>query len=306
MSQCAQCRHKFGFDDQVPLVSFFLSGGRCRYCGCGLSWLPSVIEVVTAVMFVVFARKWGLNAQLSGMLIFGCTLIAASVTDIKTRLIPHDITYPSMLAGILFSTAVRNDLFGALAGIGASYVVFDFLAHYGLKLYLSYYVRRAHTPSPSGSENGSSNQESVSSIEQHIQELPHDIQVVGGADAVLAAVIAAWLGWQKLLIAFAVSLVAGTLTGIFVLLREIYFLGKLKKCIQIVLITTVVGFIVLSLPIAAVHSFKPDAIEFATLAGIMGAVLGLVFGIIATGPSVPKPFPFGPSLAVGGFVAMFY
>ena len=73
---------------------------------------------------------------LGGMIFFACTLIAITVTDFKEKLIPHEITYPSMLIGIAFSALVRQDLLGAMAGIGASYILFDFLAFYGLKVYL--------------------------------------------------------------------------------------------------------------------------------------------------------------------------
>src|SRR5271167_927548 len=58
-----------------------------------------------------------------------------------TKVIPHEITYPSIIAGIIFSTVIRQDTLGTLAGIGISYILFDFLAFYGLQFYLL-----KHTP----------------------------------------------------------------------------------------------------------------------------------------------------------------
>jgi prepilin signal peptidase PulO-like enzyme (type II secretory pathway) len=69
------------------------------------------------------------------MLVFLGILIAVCVTDFKEKLIPHEITYPSIIIGIAFSAWVRQDVMPTLAGIGISYILFDFLAFYGLKMY---------------------------------------------------------------------------------------------------------------------------------------------------------------------------
>ncbi len=54
------------------------------------------------------------------MLYFSAVLIAVTVTDFREKLIPHEITYPSILLGILFSAFIRDDLIGTMAGIGGS------------------------------------------------------------------------------------------------------------------------------------------------------------------------------------------
>jgi leader peptidase (prepilin peptidase)/N-methyltransferase len=281
-TRCEKCGHELGFVDQIPLFSFFVSGGRCRYCKQPTSWLFPSVELGTALLFVFFIYKWSESWYLVGMLVLGCTLIAATVTDIKTRLIPHDITYPSMFCGVLFSALVRHDLLGALVGVGISYLIFDFLAHYGLKIYLTLHPQmRSET---SGFE----------------------VELIGGADAVLAAVIASWLGWQRLITALIVSFIVGAFIGIGYALHQVYTSGELGKTIRAGLLGAVAGGIALMVPIALMNALIRDITLFVVTGGIFGALLGFVCGVVAAGPKEPKPFPFGPALAIGGFVAMFY
>jgi leader peptidase (prepilin peptidase) / N-methyltransferase len=280
---CDECGHQLGFADQIPLLSFLACAGHCRYCKRAISWQFPLVELGTAFMFVAFIHKWQPGWYLMGMLTLGCTLMVATVTDIRTRLIPHDITYPSMLCGVLFSALVRNDLFGALAGMGISYLIFDFLAHYGLKLYLAWQPKILHQEI-SGSNPG----------------------LIGGADAVLAAVIASWLGCQRLIVALLVSIVVGTLIGISAALHEVYTHGNLKKVMRKGLLGAVIGLIALTIPIALMYVVIPDVMIFTVIAGLFGVLLGFVCGVLSAGNREQKPFPFGPALAVGGFVAMFY
>jgi prepilin signal peptidase PulO-like enzyme (type II secretory pathway) len=252
-----------------------------------------MVELTTAVMFVLFIDKWEPGWYLLGMLTLGCTLITVSITDIKERVIPHDITYPAILAGLVFSTLLRNDLIGAMVGVGASYITFDCLAHYGLKLYLLSASRRMHLD------------EELQKPSILTSDLPeHDIQILGGGDAVLAAVIAAWLGWQKLLIAIPVSIFIGIIIGTIMRLREIQLNGSLSKYSRLISICVLSGFLMVSFSVAAVYSFNSNALPEACLLGLVGAFIGLLVGIVAATPGFSKPFPFGPALAAGGFAAM--
>lgn len=280
---CPECGHELGFIDQIPLLSVVLLGGRYSYCKHAIPWQFPFIELSTAFMFVVFAHKWEQGWYLAGMLTLGCTLIAATITDIKAQLIPHDITYPSMVCGVLFSYLIRQDILGALAGIGISYLIFDLLAHYGLKAYLLLWSEKLSK-----------------------EMLESDFQVVGGADAVLAAVIGAWLGWQKLLIALAVSFVIGICIGIVSGLHKAYVHGGFVKGLCIGMLGAVIGFVALSVPLLLMNAVVADITGLAWIVGGCGAILGFVYGITTSVPRESHHFAFAPALAVGGFVAMLY
>jgi prepilin signal peptidase PulO-like enzyme (type II secretory pathway) len=280
--RCEKCDHELGFADQIPLLSFVLSGGRCRYCKQSMSWLSPFIELSTAVMFVAFINKWDPGWYLAGMLVLGCTLIASTATDIRARLIPHDITYPSMLCGLIFSGCIRHDLPGALIGVGIGYVVFDFLAHFGRKLYLAMH--------PS----------------LHEDNTESEVELLGGADAVLAAVIASWLGWMELLTALVISFIVGSIMAVGFAFHRAYIHGEPGKATRAGVIGAFAGAVVLGVPIMLMGPMIGNVTLLIGIAILFGLLFGFALGVIAAGPQDAQPFPFGPALALGGFVAMFY
>lgn len=51
-SCCPKCEHVLGFWDLIPILSFFIQKGKCRYCGKHISWQYPAVELATAVLFV--------------------------------------------------------------------------------------------------------------------------------------------------------------------------------------------------------------------------------------------------------------
>lgn len=50
-SFCPHCKHELNPLDLVPLLSFIMLRGRCRYCGKGISPRYPVIELITGMLF---------------------------------------------------------------------------------------------------------------------------------------------------------------------------------------------------------------------------------------------------------------
>ena len=130
------CQHKLSLWEILPLLSFFCPTKNCHHCRQRLFLEYPFVEIFTACAFLVLAWHFHMTPYAVGMMIFVSILIAVCITDFKAKIIPHEITYPAIILGIIFSAQVRSDLLGALAGIGVSYIVFDFLAFYGLQVYL--------------------------------------------------------------------------------------------------------------------------------------------------------------------------
>lgn len=315
-SQCPKCNHRLGFLDLIPVVSYFLLKGKCRYCQASIHWHYPLVEAVTAIAFVAVVKffavvpcDYEIDRSIIAlfMLVFVSTLIAVTVTDFREKLIPHDITYPMLLVGIGFSAYFRHDLLGTLAGIGVSYILFDFIAHYGLKFY--YWLH------PELLEDEDDNPEDVDLQLDHVYNISDEVmyeeplEVMGGADAVLAAVIAAWLGWEKLAVAVVVAFLVGALMGGYYLFDELKrarLLGKILK-------PALYGFLIMSaLPLLAIYALNnylqpevsplgnPSVYVMILALGLAGAT----FGILASGLRVTKTFPFGPALAIGAAYAI--
>jgi prepilin signal peptidase PulO-like enzyme (type II secretory pathway) len=342
-SRCRSCKHKLGLPDTVPVLSYLLLKGRCRYCQEKVHWQYPAVELVTACCFVAIERTFltaripyeptaagSLWSQIAtavqvqhehtqflpletriwltlGVTIFACTLITVTVTDFREKLIPHEITYPAMVGGIVFS-AWRGDLLGAMAGIGASYMLFDFLAFYGLQLY-----HRVHgKDEPADAELDLEAEDALdesSKVRGKAEDEP--LEVMGGGDAVLSAVMSAYLGWQLLLVALFLGFIAGTVMGMALLFQEMRKAGLIQACVKRVAVFAVAGGGLFGLIAIALithlnpgHSVAPASLSAAPLAGL-GALTGGMIGVVTVGTKVSKPFPFGPALALGGLIAMF-
>ncbi len=108
-STCPHCGRLLGWGDLIPLVSFFVSGGKCRYCGHDISWQYPLVELTTAILFLAVL---GQNIDLIfDFLSFGilklvflfyviASLIIIFVYDWKHYLVPNKVIYP--LIGVTF------------------------------------------------------------------------------------------------------------------------------------------------------------------------------------------------------------
>lgn len=54
-SHCDHCKHKLAWYDLIPIVSFLLLGGRCRYCGKKLSLFYPLVEILTGLSFAIIS-----------------------------------------------------------------------------------------------------------------------------------------------------------------------------------------------------------------------------------------------------------
>src|SRR5580658_9130288 len=60
-SACVECGHLIAWYDNVPLLSFAILKGRCRHCHAGIHWTYPVVELLTALSFAWFVRRYGLS-----------------------------------------------------------------------------------------------------------------------------------------------------------------------------------------------------------------------------------------------------
>jgi leader peptidase (prepilin peptidase)/N-methyltransferase len=117
-SACGACGAQIAWYDNLPVLSFFLLRGRCRACAATISWRYPLIEAVTATMFFVLYRHFGLTLELLAGLILISSLIAITAIDLEHQLIPDVITLPGIVTGLLASMASGwTSLVEALIGI---------------------------------------------------------------------------------------------------------------------------------------------------------------------------------------------
>ena len=94
-SHCPNCDKRIKLYDNIPILAWLVLKGRCRNCKVSISPRYIIIEAVTGIMWCIVVYTCGqLNLPLSmaiGMLILTSVLIAASLTDIETRTVPHKL-----------------------------------------------------------------------------------------------------------------------------------------------------------------------------------------------------------------------
>lgn len=111
-SHCYQCGRRIRWFDNIPLISYWALGGRCRYCKIPFSMRYFGIELLTAGLFaIVFMRycspapEIGYSLVIFPGIILTSFLIISSFTDIDHWIIP-----------------LRTSLGGAVAGVGLSLI----------------------------------------------------------------------------------------------------------------------------------------------------------------------------------------
>jgi leader peptidase (prepilin peptidase)/N-methyltransferase len=128
-SHCPHCKHALSALDNIPLLSWIALGGRCRYCKATISWQYPLVELLTALASAAIAWKFGFGWPLALGLIFTWTLIAAAGIDVRTQLLPDQLTLPLLWLGLLISLVpifvpAEAAIIGAAAGYLSLWSVF--------------------------------------------------------------------------------------------------------------------------------------------------------------------------------------
>ncbi len=180
-SACPACGTAIRPWHNIPVISWLLLRGRCAACGTAISTRYPIVEAATAVFSLAVIWQFGATPQGAAALLFTWTLIAASLIDFDTTLLPDNLTLPLMWAGLLLAltaggAGVFADLPSAVIGAAAGYLI----------LWSVYWAFKLVT----GKEG------------------------MGYGDFKLLAAIGAWLGWQILPQVILLSAVVGAAVGI--------------------------------------------------------------------------------------------
>ena len=103
-SRCLDCDAVIAWYDNVPVLSWLILRGRCRVCHRRISQRYVVVEMLTAVLFVATATKFGYSWPLPGFLVFVAGLIALAFTDLEYRLLPVRVLYPVLFGLVALLT----------------------------------------------------------------------------------------------------------------------------------------------------------------------------------------------------------
>ena len=182
-SHCPRCSHPISFYDNIPIISYAILRGKCRYCGERISLRYPLVEGLTGALALLLFLRCGLTPQFFIDCILVSLLIIITFIDLDTYTIPDALSVPGIVAGFALSfLALRfswlDSLIGISVGGGSFYLIavgFEYFRH----------------------KEG-----------------------LGGGDIKLLAMIGAFLGWPGVVLTVLAASLIGTVVGVVVMWRS--------------------------------------------------------------------------------------
>jgi leader peptidase (prepilin peptidase) / N-methyltransferase len=127
-SFCVQCRKQIFWHDNIPLLSYVLLDGKCRFCRTAIGIRYPIVELTTAALFVLVALQYGWTLAALKWGVFEAIMIVLFWTDLEERILPDELTLGGTLVGLIFAVLVPvYGVFGASLLPGARPVWRSFL-----------------------------------------------------------------------------------------------------------------------------------------------------------------------------------
>ena len=177
-SRCQACGHQIRWYENVPVLSYLALRGKCSACGTAISIRYPMVELVTGLLFAWCVWRWGPNLSGGMWCLFAAMLVAMTLIDWDTTLLPDVLTLPLLWAGLIAAdlrwipVPLSDAVWGAVAGY--------------MSLWLVYWAFKLAT----GKEG------------------------MGFGDFKLFAALGAWFGWQALVPIILMASVIGAVVGI--------------------------------------------------------------------------------------------
>ena len=179
-SRCVQCKNKIDWYNNIPLLSYFWLGGKCKLCKKKIAIMYPIVEGLTAFTFYICHQELGLSLDLLFSLIFFCSLIVIFFTDFNYFLIFDVITLPLAAIGVCVSVLNLNpfyiDALSSLLGAIIGYLIIYLIR------WIYFKIRK--------------------------------VEGMGLGDAKLFLAIGAWLGINSLVFVLFISSLLGSIFGI--------------------------------------------------------------------------------------------
>ncbi len=108
-SFCPGCEKMIAWYDNIPLLSFGLLRGRCRYCREFIPWRYPLVELSTAAAFGLCFAAYGLTGVGFKYAILSAILITLTASDMESRILPDEFTLGGTVVGLVFALFVPMD-----------------------------------------------------------------------------------------------------------------------------------------------------------------------------------------------------
>lgn len=180
-SVCPHCNAQLKWYHNIPVLSFVLLGGKCAFCRGRISYRYPAVEIINALFYVYFYWQFGFSLNFGIFVFLASVLLVIFFIDLDFQIIPDVITLPGILVGLAVSLLP--------GGIGIVSAVIGLLVG-GSSLYL------------------------IAMLGDWLFKK----ESMGGGDVKMAAMLGAFLGWQKIILIFISSAVIGLMVSLVIMI----------------------------------------------------------------------------------------
>ena len=117
-SICPHCRQKLLNRDLIPVLSFVLLRGKCRFCKSFIGWQYLLVEVLTPILFFLAYWNYGaINLDLISDLLYISLAIFFLIFDFKYLTIPDVVIWPALIIALILNYILGFYWLGLLLGM---------------------------------------------------------------------------------------------------------------------------------------------------------------------------------------------
>ncbi len=99
-SHCPKCQHPIAWYDNIPVFSWLILRGKCRYCKASISIQYPLVELLTAILFMIVYLKFRFSLATIVYCLFSVGLVVVVIQDLQTWTIPDEVTLTGIVLGI--------------------------------------------------------------------------------------------------------------------------------------------------------------------------------------------------------------
>jgi leader peptidase (prepilin peptidase)/N-methyltransferase len=107
-SSCTKCGKAIAPYDNIPVLSWIFLGGKCRNCKTRISAMYPAVELLTGLLFLGCYLVFGPTADALKWAVFAALLVVLTITDLRERLLPDEVNFFGLGAGLLFSLFTKS------------------------------------------------------------------------------------------------------------------------------------------------------------------------------------------------------
>lgn len=126
-SHCGSCKRPIPFYLNVPILSYIILGGKCKYCGEPIHWHHLFVEIITPLILIgVFLQNGLANVLFAKYALLALWMIPIFFIDALHQIIPHKLSLPLIPLGLVFALIPQNDV-GIVNALVTAGIIFSFL-----------------------------------------------------------------------------------------------------------------------------------------------------------------------------------